>query len=589
VCPTRSLLPPLLLVALLAACARDPVRLDPAGDTGTTLADSAETESVPTDTGPTDSTRTDSTRTDTAPLDSGDTAEASIPLYDPPAGTFVDPFAVTLALEKGEVAWYTTDGTLPSDTSTAYTKPISVSTTVEIRVLRRDIDGVETFHSKSYVQLDPALAASTSNLPLVVMVSKRPLEAADRDYLPLSFQVHDRGEDGRAPLLGEASMSHRAAIKVRGSSTAYDAKHSWALELRETYSDEDDAEAILDMPAESDWVLYAPLDFDRALIRNALMYRLSNDIGRYAPRTRFVEVYAAGRGAAVTDGDYQGVYVLMERISIGPDRVAIPALTEADVVEPAVTGGYLFKRDRVGDGESGFNAGTAGGTFSFADPLVYVDPDEDEIVPAQAAYLTDVIDDFADALVAPDHTHDGVPYTDMIDQDAWIDNHILYLYAKNPDALRLSSHMYKEREGPLVAGPIWDFDRSMGCTDDSRASDPTWWDATNITSDTTPMFTYGWYQALFDDPAFNAAYWVRFAELMDDTLSDAHVNAVIDEMAAEIGEAAPRNYARWSGYGPTTGSFEGEIQALKDWFATRHAWSVECLELYPSDPRECTG
>lgn len=511
------------------------------------------------------------------------------PLFSPAAGTFVDPFVLTLALEADERAWYTTDGTLPTDQSTPYTEPISITEGVEVRVLVRDGKGVDHSHAKSYVQVDAALAEVDSDLPLVVLFSAGPLDAANRDDLPVSFQVHAPGEAGRTPLVGSADLSARAAIRVRGSSTSSDPKHSWALELRETYSDEDDAEPILDLPAESDWVLYAPLDFDRALIRNALMYRLSNDLGRYAPRTRFVEVYAVGRGGALAAEDYQGVYVLTERITIGPDRVAITPMSPADVSAPEVTGGYLFKRDRVGEGESGFNAGTAGGTFSFADPLVYVDPDEDEIVSAQTTWLSASIDGFAAALVSPDHTSDGVHYRDRIDQDAWIDNHILYLYAKNPDALRLSSHMYQDRGGPLVAGPIWDFDRSMGCTSDSRASDPTWWDATNQTSDTTPMFTYGWYAALFDDPDFNGAYWARYAEVTAGVLSDAHVDAVIDEMAAELAEAAPRNYDRWSNYRPTTGSFEGEIQALKDWFAARHAWSDACLASHPEDPRDCRG
>ncbi len=460
---------------------------------------------------------------------------------------------------------------------------------VELRVLRRDAEGGERYHAQSYVRLDPEVAAFDSNLPLVVIYADRALDRAERDYLPTSFQVHEPGKDGRTPLLGAATMSSRAAIKVRGSSTSGEPKRSYALELRETYSDEDDAEPILDMPAESDWVLYAPLTFDRAFIRNALVYRLSNDLGRYAPRTRFVEVYAVGQGEPIGEDDYQGIYVLMERITIGPDRVAITPMTEADVVSPEVTGGYLFKRDRVGDGESGFNAGTAGGTFSFADPLVYVDPDEDEIVPAQSSYLSGVIDDFAAALVAADHTHEGVHYAEMIDVDAWIDNHILYLYAKNPDALRLSSHMYKDRASTIVAGPIWDFDRAMGCTSDDRASDPTWWDATNQTSDTTPMFTYGWYAALFDDPAFAEVYWPRLQVVLDDTLGDEHVDAVIDEMAAELAEAAPRNYERWSDYGPTTGSFEGEIAALKGWFAARHVWAEACLAAHPEDPRVCRG
>ena len=43
----------------------------------------------------------------------------------------------------------------------------------------------------------------------------------------------------------------------------------------------------LGMPAHSDWVLHAPFRYDRSMIHNDLIYRLSNDAGRYAVRTRF--------------------------------------------------------------------------------------------------------------------------------------------------------------------------------------------------------------------------------------------------------------------------------------------------------------
>ena len=72
------------------------------------------------------------------------------------------------------------------------------------------------------------------------------------------------------------------------------------------------------MPEENDWVLYAPWQ-DKTMIRNVLAYQLSNDMGRYASRTRYVELYL--------NGDYQGIYVLMEKIKRDNDRVNISIST----------------------------------------------------------------------------------------------------------------------------------------------------------------------------------------------------------------------------------------------------------------------
>ena len=51
----------------------------------------------------------------------------------------------------------------------------------------------------------------------------------------------------------------------------------------------DSTVSLLGMPAESDWVLYAPYS-DKSLMRNILAYQLGRDLGHYAPRTKLCEV-----------------------------------------------------------------------------------------------------------------------------------------------------------------------------------------------------------------------------------------------------------------------------------------------------------
>jgi hypothetical protein len=77
--------------------------------------------------------------------------------------------------------------------------------------------------------------------------------------------------------------------------------------------------SILGLPKESDWVLYAPYP-DKSLMRDVLAYELSNRIGRYAPRTRFVEVFVSESGSRLTQRDYAGVYVFEEKIKRAKNR-----------------------------------------------------------------------------------------------------------------------------------------------------------------------------------------------------------------------------------------------------------------------------
>ena len=524
--------------------------------------------------------------TDDVPVESVGDAPEVVFTMSPPGGTFSQNVLVRLEFAGAEPdIYYTLDGTMPNDRDEPYEGPITIAETTTLRAVAVNADGDAIGNAlvASYVRLDPALDDFTSNLPLVVLTSDEALPSERRsEHTPFAMQVYEPGEDGRATLVGDADLDVRMGLKVRGSSSSSFPKKPYGVEIWSAEDDLDHSVEILGMPAESDWVLLSPLVFDRALMRNALIYELSRDIGRYAPRTRFVEVFSADRSRDLDEDDYLGVYVLMERIKRDPERVAIAGLGEDDLVEPELSGGYMWKEDRLAEGESGFTAGTAGGAFTFQQRFVLVDPKEEEVRAQQESYLEDLLDDFGDTL------NQGDSVEGFIDADAFVDHHILNTYAKNPDAFRLSGYFHKDREGLIHAGPIWDFDRTMGCAQDWRASEPTWWDPTNLTTDTTDFFAHGWWLGLFRDPGFTALWVERWRSVLANELSVDTVNAKVDRMAEELSEAAPRNFARWSDYPPRDGGdFAYEVELLKDWLTARHGWISACIE--GDDPLACTG
>jgi hypothetical protein len=90
---------------------------------------------------------------------------------------------------------------------------------------------------------------------------------------------------------------------VRGSSSA--GKRQKAVLARVPQRvDADEDVPVLDMPADSDWVLLGPYEFDRTFMHDALIYQVSRQIGRWASRTRFVEVFIIRphRGTSITPG-----------------------------------------------------------------------------------------------------------------------------------------------------------------------------------------------------------------------------------------------------------------------------------------------
>ncbi|MFT5585965.1 MAG: hypothetical protein ACI9VR_003561 [Cognaticolwellia sp.] len=508
-----------------------------------------------------------------------------------PAGqVFSEELTLTLESTIGVDIVYTLDGSEPGSRDDVYSEPITLDESTQVRAVALDIHG-DPFGepiAASYVRVSDGLSDFSSNLPVLVLSSPRSLPESKAELTSFSLQVHTPGDDGRTHLQAP-DQDLRAGLKVRGSSSAGYPKKPYALELWSAEDDEDQADALLGMPAESDWVLLAPLNFDRALIRNALSYQLSRDVGRYAPRTRFVELFAVGSDGELDAASYKGVYVLVERIKRDTERVDIQELGPQDSNLPELSGGYLFKEDRTAEDESGFTAGTAGGTFDFQQPFVAVDPKEAELSFSQARYLTDTLDTLGESLAAPDFQdpESGIHYSEQIDQDAWIDHHILNTLPKNPDAFRLSGYFYKDREGPIVAGPLWDFDRTMGCEGDSRAEDPTWWDPSNQTTDTTYIFEHGFWLGLFADPEFQDAYWARWVALLQAELALDRILDHVQSMEAELSEAAARNFVRWPDYPPRGGSYAAEVNVLEQWLTARHRWISRCVER--ENPQNCTG
>ena len=503
-------------------------------------------------------------------------------LVSPPAGTFVGAVDVVVSSSTGE-------GTVMACVSNpdrscsleVVTGPVALtgSAVLLTQIVGDAVDG--EIEAWSFVEIEPELADFDSNLPVMVAWTDDRFDDLWENTAVGLTVIPPDGD--RAALLGPAIDSARARIRIRGSSSSSLDKKNFDLEMWSATGDDDRDVALLDLPAEADWVLHAPSYFDDALVRNALGYQLSRDVGRYAPRTAFFELFVATRGQPVSAGDYQGVYVLVEEIEGGGDRVDVAKLDAEDLTAPDITGGYVFKRDRSASSAEELWVGDADGAFYFGAPIVPVDPEIGDLASAQVAYLSDEIDALGRALAAGGvDPASGRSVDALADVDAFIDLHILNALFKNPDAFRLSGYFHKDREGPIQAGPLWDLDRTAGSID-SRARDPLYWDATNFTTDTTPLFTYGWYGGFFADDDFRARYWARWLELLAGPLALDAILAHIDAMEAQLAEAGVRNAERW-GAAPLS----DELDALRAWFVARHGWISACIAA-AEDPRTCAG
>jgi hypothetical protein len=393
-------------------------------------------------------------------------------------GFYYTPFSVTIATEtEGAVIYYTLDGTEPYKlggrfpNGTIYTSPIPISRTMTLRAKAIKIGWKPSnIDTQAYIFLSSDVQNFSSNLPIAIVDTFGKGVSQNRQTATFAGFI-DTTTNGRASFTGPLDSIYRAGINIRGkSSTGFD-KKQYHLETWDEY-DEDKDVSILGFPAESDWILQGPFS-DKSLMRNFLSYKWSNDIGRYAVRTRFIEVFLNTDGRGISLSDYMGVYVFMEKIKRNKNRVDIVELEPSDNTEPQITGGYMFKKDKFDGGEPTF-------TTSTGQRLIYLEPKGTEITLQQKNWLKSYLNQFESALNGPNFRDPIDGYVKYIDVESFIDHHIIVELTKNIDGFRLSTYMFKDRGGKLNMGPVWDYNLSLGNADYLEGWRPTGWDCARV-------------------------------------------------------------------------------------------------------------
>ncbi|RPH89625.1 MAG: hypothetical protein EHM72_20110, partial [Calditrichaeota bacterium] len=167
----------------------------------------------------------------------------------------------------------------------------------------------------------------SSNLP-IILIDTRGYPIQDAIRIPALMEVKYHADGSRNDLNQENDFEGRINIEIRGSSSAYFDKKSFGFETQDAKGENLNV-PLLDLPAENDWILYGPYS-DKSLLRNAITFYLARKMGRYASRTRFCEV--------VFNGEYLGLYMLMEKIKRDKNRVNISQLTPEVVDGDDLTG-----------------------------------------------------------------------------------------------------------------------------------------------------------------------------------------------------------------------------------------------------------
>jgi hypothetical protein len=357
-------------------------------------------------------------------------------------------------------------------------------------------------------------------------------------------------------------------IEIRGKSSTGFPKTNFGLETRDE-NGLDDNVSLLDMPPESDWVLHGPYS-DKSLMRNALAYELGRQLGRYQPRTRFVELYL--------NGEYWGVYLLAEKIKRDEDRVDMPAVADSPD-QGEITGGYIFKRESSGEG--------TGWVSDYGTIYDYHEPRAEEITQAQSRYLDQLLNDFETMMQSSSFEDQDVGYPSFLDVDSFIDYAIITEISRNIDGYRKSAYTQKLPEsmgGLMVMGPLWDFNLAFGNANycNSELTDGWLYNGQHLCIDLTQIPF--WWITLIDSESFQERMRCRWEEHREGPLSDSNIRHVIGSWRAQLVEAQRRDQQRWGTIGEYVwpnpvvwDTWNQEVAYLQSWTLERAAWLDDAI------------
>lgn len=414
----------------------------------------------------------------------------------------------------------------------------------------------------------------SSNLP-VVLINTNGQTIVDEPKIMADMGIIYNGPGIRNNLSDPFNhYNGKIGIEIRGQSSQMFPMKSYSVDLWDA-SGNGISRSLLGLPSESDWVLYAPYT-DKTLMRNFLAYTMSREMGHWASNCRYVEV--------VLNGDYKGIYVLMEKIKRGSNRVNITRINNTDISGDPLTGGYIFSLDKEPDGWFSSYA-TPYSPVNAKRQFSYVYPKPENIVPAQKDYIKAIVDSFENALMAANYRDKINGVRKFADISSFVDYLIVNEVSRNVDGYRLSSYFHKDRNSKnpkIKAGPVWDYDLAFRNADYCKGSEVAGW-AYQFNSvcpnDGAGLIPF-WWDRFVQDTAFKAELRCRWKQLRQTSLSDLRLNTLIDSVANLTAEARQRHFTRWPVLGqyvwpnpqPIAFTYEEEITYLKAWMAQRIAW-----------------
>lgn len=299
-------------------------------------------------------------------------------------------------------------------------------------------------------------------------------------------------------------VDENATLKGRGNSTWGLDKKPYALSLSIDTS-------LLGMPAATNWVLLANA-YDGTNLHNKLATDIADQVGMgWVPECEYADVYL--------NGDYNGLYLLSEKVEVGSNRLNIDVGAGDFLCKVELP----FRWDKMRNPFTSRNGRaieiTAPGDFlNITSAEVSASVNQMELALLSEADLT---------------------RKSNIDLDSWVRRYLIDEITGNIDSDTASSYFYCS-DGVFFAGPIWDYDMTFGSNFNTQNP--------NQFVAKPPYFSdeYGvkYYSALCKNESFqnrvSELYQTEFLPVVE-----LLIQSGIQDLSSHIASASTANGIRW--------------------------------------------
>ncbi|MBR5262501.1 MAG: CotH kinase family protein, partial [Clostridia bacterium] len=441
--------------------------------------------------------------------------------------------------------WYVDRKELDAFTKSYTPLECDLQSMLEVEVY--DLDGALVGKKSMFISLLPVVYIETENRAPVV---------SKEDYINTHIRIQGNDEFDSADLLYDGE----AQIRGRGNSTWMADKKPFRIKL-------DSKADLFGMGKSKHWVLLSN-PFDSSLMRNAVSYNFSADLGLEFQKSVWVEV--------VFNGTTMGNYELCEHVRVDDTRVDIT--NWEDLAEDAAKAIYnenksamtKAERDELIDAMTEDMSWTTSDEVTFRGVTYYVS-DYFDYPDINGGYLTEIVrkaeeytfmteremcisvdtpealsDDmlayisgyyqaFENALFSEDfcteYNGETVRYTDLIDIQSFVSGFIVNEIFENYDFGRTSTWISQDIDGKLVYGPVWDMDHTVAYSSFFK------WSAVGVK----------WLGRMLSDPVFlDAIRKTYFEHRYTDIQDIIRDGGDIDSLIAKLAPSAGYNDGLWA-------------------------------------------